>query len=320
MPINTESQALVIGLVNMMPSAARRATRIQFSQCLSAAGGRPVSLRLFTAVRTLDDARAGDDRYEEIAALWPARLDGLIVTGTVPQAGRMVDEPYWPMLEQLIGWAEQHTISTLWSCFAAHAAVFGTDRIERLALARKLSGIYQCGKRTGSFLTAAMPAAWPVPHSRQNTLDEAALRDAGYTILSGSDVTGPDMFTKICGDSRFLYCQGHPEYGPRSLIGEYSRDVRRFFAGDTDRYPQQPENHFPSAAAAALDDIARRASHEQPETLLAALDAVLAATPDDPWRGPATTIFGNWLDGIAIEKSRRTQCHAQARQAMAVAP
>ena len=47
---------------------------------------------------------------------------------------------------------------------------------------------------------------------------------------------------------------------------------------------------------------------------------VLAATPDDPWRGPATTIFGNWLDGIAIEKSRRTQCHAQARQAMAVAP
>ena len=81
-----------------------------------------------------------NQNYEDLSELWASRLDGLIVTGTEPRAAALTDEPYWRTLTKLIDWAEDHTISTVWSCLAAHAAVLHLDGIERRRLPRKLSG------------------------------------------------------------------------------------------------------------------------------------------------------------------------------------
>src|SRR5207237_8671293 len=72
-----------------------------------------------------------ESAYASIDALWSSRLDGLIVTGTEPQAPNLQDEPYWDSLTRLVDWAEQHTHSTVWSCLAAPAAVAYLDGSER---------------------------------------------------------------------------------------------------------------------------------------------------------------------------------------------
>src|SRR5579862_3626087 len=143
-------EPIVVGLVNNMPDAALRSTERQFRELLaSAAGERTVTLRIFS-LPGLPRADAGRqyvaDHCEEFAEIWDADLDGLIVTGTEPRAAALADEPYWPMMTRLVDWAAEHTIATVWSCLAAHAAVQHLDGIVRRRLATKLFGVFECGK------------------------------------------------------------------------------------------------------------------------------------------------------------------------------
>src|SRR5258707_10689894 len=138
--------AVHVGLVNNMPDAALRATELQFARLLKdAAGSLDVRLRLFSlgSIPRSDEARtrmAGF--YDDAAFLQAANIDALIVTGTQPGTADLRDEPYWGELAHLIDWAEIGTISTLFSCLAAHAAVLHLDGIARRPLAIKLSGVY----------------------------------------------------------------------------------------------------------------------------------------------------------------------------------
>ena len=74
------------------------------------------------------------------------RLDGLIVTGTEPRAPLLQEEPYWPTLTKVVDWAEEHTVSTIWSCLAAHAAVLHLDSVQRRPLRKKHQG-YSSARR-----------------------------------------------------------------------------------------------------------------------------------------------------------------------------
>src|SRR5215471_17397553 len=116
---------LEIGLVNNMPDAALQSTERQFLGLLHAAAEDiPVRLRLFTlpgVPRSQIGRQYLRSGYRDIGELWSSHLDGLIVTGTEPRAPSLPDEPYWGSLCTLIDWAQQNTISTIWSCLAAHA-------------------------------------------------------------------------------------------------------------------------------------------------------------------------------------------------------
>jgi homoserine O-succinyltransferase/O-acetyltransferase len=135
---------LTIGLVNNMPDAACGATERQFLKLLRAASSDVVVLlKLFSiaAVPRSEITRAElAGRYRDISELWNAPLDGLIVTGTEPIAADLKDEPYWNALCDLVDWACHNTISAVWSCLAAHAAVLYADGIVRERLDGKLSG------------------------------------------------------------------------------------------------------------------------------------------------------------------------------------
>src|SRR5207245_3061278 len=116
---------------------------------------------------------------------------------------------------------------------------------------------------------AGLPASWCIPHSRLNTLDPAELVDAGYEILSVSERAGADTFM-LRRRAPFVFFQGHPEYDADALFREYRRDVGRFLAGTTDRYPEMPCGYFDEDSTGLLNDFRARAEHERSRTLLAA--------------------------------------------------
>jgi homoserine O-succinyltransferase len=291
---------LTVGLVVNMPDGALQATERQFRDLLSAAAGdRPVRLRLFAIPEVPRSAQGRAyvrAHCEDIAALWPAELDGLIVTGTEPKAARLTDEPYWGALARLIDWAERRTISTVWSCLAAHAAVYRLDGIDRRLFPRKLSGLFDCEVQQKHALVEGCGASWRVPHSRLNDVPEEALAPHGYRVLTRAAGIGADLFVKE-SEALHLFVQGHLEYEGETLGREYRRDVKRFLRGERPGYPDLPCDCFGDELAAALLDFRACALERRDVGLMQQFPPLPASIA--PWRGVATRLYRNWLDCLA---------------------
>jgi homoserine O-succinyltransferase len=295
---SSDDSPIVIGLVNNMPDAALRTTERQFCSLLSVASGNiPVRLRLFYLPEL---PRQDWDRslvaygYEDVSELWAAHIDGLIVTGTEPRAAALVDEPYWATLTKLVDWAEDHTVSTIWSCLAAHAAVLHLDGIHRRALGEKLSGVFDCTKVEDDTLMISAPSRWCVPHSRYNGLPEEALVRRGYRLLSKSLDAGADTFVKN-RKSLFIFFQGHPEYHPGALLREYRRDIRRFLAGERAEFPKMPQNYFDNDTGTVLSEFREQALRQPSIDLLSCFPTVTEDKLRNGWREFAVQIYRNWL-------------------------
>ena len=291
---------LVIGLINNMPAAAKRATEQQFVGLLTAAAeglDRPV--KVFTLE---NDAGRVTETFRTLRQLRP---DAIIVTGDEPQRAAMTDEPLWPALARLADWAADNTISSVWSCMAAHAAVLRLDQINRRRQPQKLSGMYPCAAAADHSLLAQFPPSWPVAHSRHNAVDETELRSKGYTVLSHAPRVGADIFVKQVRGSLFVLLQGHPEYAPDSLFREYRRDIRRFLTGESGVYPEMPENYFDRKAARKLAKLRAQAHRSPSPRLLASIYAAFAVAPAPVGVSPARQLYANWLGHLAKEKAER---------------
>jgi homoserine O-succinyltransferase len=301
---------IVIGLVNNMPDAALRKAERQFCSLLSAAAGSiPIRLRFFylsELQRNNRDCWLVDHGYEDIRELWTADIDGLIVTGTEPRAAALADEPYWPTLTKIADWAENHTLSTIWSCLAAHAAVLHLDGIDRCPLGEKLSGVFECTKADDHRLMASAPSRWRVPHSRYNGLPDKALASRGYRLLSKSAGAGADIFVKE-RKSLFIFFQGHPEYDPGALLREYRRDIRRFLVGERNAYPEMPQNYFDKEIGTLLALFRERALQRRCVDLLSSFPAVPEQQLDYAWHTFAVVTYRNWLSHL-IDRRRQTIC------------
>ena len=289
----------VVAFVNNTADRALGNTERQFLGLLrSASGGRDFQVGYYTCpeiARAVRPTSAPGTPYQDIRRLYHTRPDMLIVTGMEPKAGSLSDEPVFENLCRLADWAEACAIPALWSCLAAHAAVLHGDGIGRMRLAQKLSGVFACDVAHASHpLTAGVAAQIVSPHSRLHTLPEVPLRAAGYDILSRSDATGADVFTKHRG-AAWLYFQGHPEYDPDTLLLEYRRDVRRHLLGASDIYPAVPQHFFDRRTEEALAAMRRRGRHDI-ATLQAVLDRA-APMARATWHAAARTLYANWFDG-----------------------
>ena len=305
-PPRGDGDPIVIGLVNNMADAALRTTEQQFRALLLApSSGHRVCLKSFflPEIPRSDTVRLRFlQHYEPIEALWESRVDGLIVTGAEPRAEVLSDEPYWGSLTKLVDWAEEHTVSTIWSCLAAHATVRHLDGIDRRLLEKKLSGVYNCRKVADHPLLAGIPAQWDVPHSRYNGLPEELLASMGYRVLSTSTKTGADVFVRERG-SLFVFLHGHPEYRLDALFREYRRDIIRFLASEQENYPDLPEDYFDKNTAQSLTTFRQRAIQRRSLELIADLPAHGAANERLPhaWRDVAVRFFSNWLLYLVAE-------------------
>lgn len=297
-----------VGLLNIMPDTALEATERQFLSLLSsAADDSLIRVSLFTMpeVPRTERGRAFLSRhYRDVRALGETDLDALIVTGTEPKAANLMDEPYWTALAGVIDWAEQHTISTLWSCLAAHAAVLYLDDIVRRPVGEKLSGVFEFALAGGHPLAEGLPAHIQFPHSRYNELPEDALVASGYRLLSKSAKAGVDTFVRQ-DRSLFLFFQGHPEYEAQTLLGEYRRDIGRFLRRERESYPNMPVGYFDDATIAAMTGFRALALENRSEELLAKFPGAAAELAlNNSWRPFSAAIYRNWLSFIRAQKTR----------------
>jgi homoserine O-succinyltransferase/O-acetyltransferase len=297
-----------VAVVNNMPDMALQTTERQFLTHLEA-GAQDFDLRvhLFSLPGIARSGAARDRvkaKYLDYSCLRELHMDALIVTGAVPIATSLSDEPFWPHMVELADWARSHTLSVLWSCLAAHAAVLHLDKIERRRLPAKLSGLYPIETSHDPLLAAVDRTIW-IPHSRYNGLPEESLRAAGYTILGRSDEAGVDMFYKPT-PSLFVCLQGHPEYDGDTLMREYRRDVSQYLAKERDDYPGLPANYFDLATEAALTAFSHKARAQRHPELSEQFPDLRSAIPHlGIWHPAATQIFRNWINHVAALKAER---------------
>lgn len=304
---------LVIGLINNMPDPALEATEAQFTALLAAAAGlRDVRLRF----SSLPEVPRGPEALEHIArSYWPLNdllaepRHALIITGTEPRSPALEEEPYWERMVQLLDWAQRHTVSSIWSCLAAHAAVQARDGIRRQRLPDKHFGVFEHTPLSGHPLLRGIETPLRTPHSRWNELREADLRAAGYTIASASPESGVDIFVKS-ERSLFVGLQGHPEYEDTTLLKEYRRDIGRFLRAEREVWPTMPRGYFSAEAIGLLEAFRKRAEPARDPNLLADFPASrLAAGLTAPWRPAGVRIYQNWLSHVAAAKQRTPRSH-----------
>lgn len=312
--------SLRLGLVNNMPSSA--ATEHQFVSLLErASGGMDVSISFYTLPDFAAEAAGACEaasirRYQSTDVLYTlppgAAPDALLVTGREPLTADLRDEPYWGSFVSLLEWARGNTLSTIWSCLAAHAAVLHLDGIRRHRSMKKHCGLFLCyqpSPRRAAFPISAPPSHWYVPHSRWNALAEPDLRAAGYSLLTLTTNGEVDAFLRpntAREESVFLFFQGHPEYETDTLMREYRRDVGRCLTGASQAYPSLPVRYFDDATEDSLCALRDRAAAGETDGLQTALSAVLAtAHIENSWAEPAAFLHRQWLQFLLGEKARR---------------
>jgi homoserine O-succinyltransferase len=300
---------LEIGLVNNMPDAAVAATLRQFGQLIEdASGDFDVRLRLFTLEsmpRAAEARRAMALDYAAVRELERAALDALVVTGAEPRAADLRDEPFWDELGFVLDWAAENTISSLFSCLAAHAAVLRSDGIARRPLADKCTGVFAVEVAADHELTAGLEPLYRAPHSRWNDLNEADLVDRGYHVLARAPECGVDLFVRKAR-SLLVFLQGHPEYEAGTLAREHRRDLTRFLRGETAAPPPAPAHYYPPTVAAALADFSRRALAAPDAAAAMDFPAAALAIGEAPWRDAGVRLVRNWLALTARRKAARS--------------
>jgi homoserine O-succinyltransferase len=297
-----------VALINNMPDSALEDTEVQFFELLeSAAGDIPVSLKLYSLPK-LPHTDAGEKHlskyYSEIGELLNSRFDGVIMTGTEPRQADLRNEPYWSALTEVLDWAEHNTTSTVLSCLAAHAGVLYSDGIPRHRLVDKQFGVFEYNKIRKHVLTEGVADMLQIPHSRWNEVRADALSSCGYDVLTQSVDAGVDLFVKRKKASLFVHFQGHPEYGTRTLLKEYRRDIKRFLRRERETYPTMPHGYFDEAAARLLSDFQESVVAEPREELLAKFpEAAISGAVRGTWQMSAASVYRNWLQLLVSAKA-----------------
>jgi homoserine O-succinyltransferase/O-acetyltransferase len=252
------AECLNIALINNMPDSALISTERQLFDLLAAAAGRLVVRLHFYATETTprsDWGRAYVGRYyRSTDDLLNVKFDGVIVTGAEPKAACLTDEAYWPTFAEVIDWAMENTVSSVYSCLAVHGAVLHMDGVGRHALPAKCIGVFAQTKTRDHPLMHDVPATFRRPHARWNEV----LASCGYSILSKSAEAGVDCFVKKQKKSLFVHFQGHPEYDAQSLLGEYRSDMGRFLQGQSEVCPTIPRGYFDTEAEEILTAFRRK--------------------------------------------------------------
>ncbi len=175
------------------------------------------------------------------------------------------------------------------------------DGLKREALIDKCTGVFAQEADPRHYLSERLVPPLVLPHSRRNEIRSNDVSGAGYSVALGSPAVGWSVATKTIEGTEMLLLQGHPEYGPDTLVREYQRDVRRYVSHEREESPPLPRDCVDGVDADALATLhARVISGADAAGALEAFDfdAVMRRAPW-PWRPMAITIYENWLAGQA---------------------
>jgi homoserine O-succinyltransferase len=227
-----------VGILNLMPN--KMETEEQFLRLLS---NTPLQInidliRIDNQAPKNTPAAHMDNFYVAFDDVAHKKYDGLIVTGAPLAHLAYQDVKYWEKMMVIMDWSRSHVQSTLFSCWAAHAAIYHFFGKNRALRDKKLSGVYRhFVQNEHDELLRGFDPAFNAPHSRYGEIsmqDYASI--PGLNVLAKSDEGG--AYIVASQDKRLVFVTGHPEYDPESLKQEYHRDLL------THDQPQIPVNYF----------------------------------------------------------------------------
>lgn len=300
--------------MNNMGDGAFEETERQFLGLLEAAAGPELCVRCSLAY--LPEIPRGAavrgrlaERYVPVAALSSGEPDAYLITGAEPLTAELRDERYFASLAAVIALAGSGPASLWCSCLAAHAATSVLDGVERTRLSEKCIGVFAHEVAPVELLAGIDPPLW-LPHSRYNDCSADALRAAGYDLLAVGNEAGAALASRDHSGCLIVLSQGHPEYGPTSLLREYRRDARRYLDGALEIYPAIPSGYLDDVGEALLDAfavearLARRAG--SPAGVPQFPFAEVAGHVRKDWQAEAVQLTANWLKAV------RDRVHARA--------
>lgn len=164
--------------------------------------------------------------FEEFA---PYRFDRLIITGAPLEQMPFEEVRYWPQLQQIMHWADDHVERTLYICWAAQAGLYEHYGINKYALKNKMFGIFdQRVLCSGSFLMRGLAPSFKMPNSRHTEVrlvDVERASGKGLQLIAASNESGVGVMTSQ--DCRRTFIVGHLEYAADTLDKEYKRDLSK---------------------------------------------------------------------------------------------
>lgn len=259
-----------VAVLNLMPD--KITTEIQLVRLLSNSSLQ-VDVDLVrlqhTAKNTSEDHL--DNFYRYFSDIKDKNYDGLIITGAPLGLKEYEDIWYWPQLQEVLQWADQHVTSTLFLCWAAHAALYHHYGIKHDIREQKLSGVYQHQKwQEKAPILRGFDDEFVVPHSRYGQVDlDTLLAHNDIICVAGSQEVGCYLAQNQAGTRVFI--TGHPEYDRTTLDDEYQRDVKAGLS------PEIPKGYYPN---------------NDPEL-----------PPQKSWQAHGYLLFLNWLNYYVYQKT-----------------
>lgn len=292
-----------VGLLNLMPDAALRATDRQFIRLLAAGADElDIWVHPFTVAaehRGMQARRHVAEHYTTFSDVVDRGLDALIVTGANPARDDLERETFWVGLEEVLDWATASTRSILCSCLATHAVLQKYRGLRRTRLAQKRWGVYSHYVLKDHPLLEGLDVRVEAPHSHWYDVTREEFESVGMTVILESEEAGVHM--AVDEDDFYVFFQGHPEYDLISLLKEYRRELGHYWRGERDDYPPVPEHYF---GEAALEELAAyrpilesaRTEGRQPPRLD---EGELLPKDTHSWNEEGKVIYRNWLRHLA---------------------
>lgn len=302
---------LHIGLLNMMPDAALKATELQFFRLIG--DSNPIA-QFYVHPFTLNNLPRGekaqahiDAYYETFEQIREQGLDALIITGANVIGPELSNQPFWNPLIEVVDWAYDNVTSTLCSCLATHAVMEFRYGQKRHPQKTKKWGVFK-HRVTDSIhpLTVDINTRFDVPHSRWNAVYPEQFEQAGLRILVTEMDDGCVHLATSEDGIRTVFFQGHPEYDTISLLKELKREVNLFIAGKLDEFPPFPENYFAEFERAIMNEYrfylhkAMKSGKALPEFP----EAKIIPALNNSWCDTADSVVGNWM-GLFYQLTHR---------------
>lgn len=259
-----EIRPMEVAILNLMPNKIE--TEVQILRMLA---NTPLQINVeFVRIHANESKHTPQEHLDNFYRLFDdiktKQYDGLIVTGAPLALLDYQEVTFWDKICEVFDWAEKNVTSTMFSCWAAHAALYHHYGLNRHLREQKLSGIYEhVSLDPKEELTRGFDEHFIVPHSRYGYISKEDYESIDeLKVLAESPEAG--VYLTASKNKQQVYLTGHPEYDAITLKEEYERDVNGNLS------PELPENYF---------------TGNDP-----------TATPKSSWRSHGSLLFTNWLN------------------------
>lgn len=222
----TDSDALRIGILNLMPEAEKYEPSIFRRLDKSTKKIIPVLIRSEVHSYKSSDHDHLEKNYSTFSdVIREGALQGLIITGAPVENIPFEEVKYWTELCDIMSYSWKNIPGTMGLCWGG-LAMGKFLGIEKQNYAKKIFGVFPSKNLTQHPVTASFGDSFFCPHSRYAGFDEDNLKrqesEGIIKILAASEETGSFMFAST--EKNFVAHIGHPEYDPERILFEYHRD------------------------------------------------------------------------------------------------